>query len=269
MQHYHSLTPQQSLTYNQWPKSLRMGLIEHLTENKNLKEIPTDIIKIIAEYTAPEYEKRLYCQFNNYNLCITNFKNIWQVKDGYLFCNAKQISHQKLDACYLYVYLDQYILLRNGHDVYVVNIKTHTYNIHPLGVLIMGMVIVDDIIIIQTPYNLSYYTIRNRQIKYLYYSDIEPAHLVLSHGNNILYSSITKEKNYIKYFNGDIANFPYRYVSTFAGALSNDEMIFKSCEFEDWKYITKYYKINMFTFKITLLTQDEIDCCVIHHCIPL
>jgi YD repeat-containing protein len=35
MQHYHSLTPQQSLTYNQWPKSLRMGLIEYLTENSN------------------------------------------------------------------------------------------------------------------------------------------------------------------------------------------------------------------------------------------
>jgi hypothetical protein len=126
------------------------------------------------------------------------------------------------------------------------------------------MVIVDSIIIMQTPYNLSYYTIRNRQIKYLYYSDIEPAHLVLSHGNNILYSSSASAKNYIKYFNGEIADFPYCYVSTFAGAFSNDEMIFKSYDFKEWKHITEYYKINMFTFKITLLTQDEIDCCVIH-----
>jgi hypothetical protein len=247
----------------QWPKSLRVELIEHLTENQNLKEMPSDIIKIIAEYTAPEYEKRIYCQSNEYKLCITNFKNIWHVKCGYLFCNTKQISHQKLDACYLYVYLDQYILLRYGHEIYMVDIKTHTYTVHHVGVLIMGMVIVDSIIIMQTPYNLSYYTIRNGQMQYLYYSDIEPAHLVLSHGNNILYSSSTANKNYIKYFNGDIADFPYRYVSTFAGTLSNDEMIFKSGEFTDWKYITKYYKINMFTFKITLLTQDEIDCCVI------
>ena len=126
------------------------------------------------------------------------------------------------------------------------------------------MVIVDSIIIIQTSYNLSYYTIRNGQMQYLYYSNIEPAHLVLSHGNNILYSSSTTEKNYIKYFNGEIAEFPYHYVSTVAGVLSNDEMIFKSYEFKEWKHITEYYKINMFTFKITRLTQEEIDRCVIH-----
>ena len=239
----------------QWPKSLRVELIEHLTEN--LEQMPTDIIKIIAEYTTPEYEKRIYWRSNEYKLCITNFKNIWQVTDGYLFCNTKQISNQKLDACYLYVYLDQYILLRNGHDIYMFDIKTHTYSIHHLSVLIMGMVIVDSIIIIQTPYNLSYYTIRNGQVQYLYYSTIKPAHLLLSHGNNILYSSSAAAKNYIKYFNGEITDFPYRYVSTFAGAISNDEMIFKSYEFKEWKNIIEYYKINMFTFKITLLNQEE------------
>lgn len=240
-----------------WIKSLRMELIEYL--DKHLEQMPTDIIKIIAEYTAPEYEKRIYSVSGNYKLCITNFKDIWQVTDNYLFCNTKQISHQRLDACYLYVYLDQYIILRNGHDIYMIDIKTHTYSAHHLNVLIMGMVVVDNIIIMQTSYNLSYYTIKNGKMQYLYYSNIEPAHLVLSHGNNILYSNSNTSKNYIKYIDGKIADFPYHCVSTVAGALSNDELIYKSYEYKFGKYINLYYKLNMFTFQITLLQHDELN----------
>ena len=243
-----------------FPKSIRQELIEYLTESKEISDMPMDIIKIIVEYICPEYERRYYSLLDKYYTCITNFKDIWHMQNGYLYCNNIRYMDRSLYPCYMYS-LGDLLILRHSTLIFVIDMVKYTIKEFNIRYLIIGMTVVNDIIIIQTMKQVLEYKYIYNDLFIISERDINYKHIIGSYGDNIMYSN-SKECKHIIENNDEVRVYNQQFLLCGFHGYSYASTTFN---IKNLLLTEEYFTLDMFTYEKTMVSKNDFE----KHCIQL
>jgi hypothetical protein len=248
-----------------FPKSIRQQLIEHLSEHKDMLFMPMEVIKIIAEYTYSEYEKRYYSLLGEYNTCITDFKNIWHLQKGYLYRNEIRYIDQRLEPCYMYS-MDNLLFLRHVNHIFIIDTVKNKIKEFNMGFLIMGMAIVNDRILLEIEKQILEYKYIDNDLFIISERPVDKKHLIGSYLDNIMYS-YTKEEKHIIETTDDIRIFKQQYISCGFNGYSCDSVVFSTSYTKSQvpHFINEFYTLDMFTYEKKQILKEAFE----EHCVRL
>lgn len=148
---------------------------------------PSEIIRLVAEYTVFRYEKRFMYINGSYIECITDFKNIWYILDYQVYFNHWPVKTPKICVPYLYV-VNQYIICRYKTGLNFISLDGRYQQF--ISQRVESIQVADCYLIITTHNTINYYLVKTQGvIKLELYKTTsrDRCSILYTHRNYILY----------------------------------------------------------------------------------